>query len=244
MKKIAAAVIFGSALLLSACNQKQDDAQAKMDEAQEMLAQATELLQKAQEMQKPEIIGEDTTIIADAKNMDKELKAAQTTGKVKPTTKPLELPDYQGWVQECVDLRNAKEGRCRVLETGAEQSACLLAASRDMGLCMADHGAAQLQDKMIDQGAQLGEILGSTAQQLDNWLQKNELSLNDVAGALTPFMDQLMQSDNSEAGKNIQELLQKFGEAVDGAINQSEDNAPAEKTVPDEPKNSSEDPIT
>lgn len=244
MKKIAATIILSSAVLLSACNQKQDEAQAKMDEAQEMLAQATELLQKVQEMQKPDIIITETKVEKTTENMVNEPEATEETGKVKPDTKPLVLPNYQAWVQECVDLRNTKEGRCRVLETGAEQSACLLAASRDMGLCMADHGAAQIQDKMIDQGAQLGEILGSTVQELDNWLQQNESSLNDVAGVLTPFMDQLMQSDNGEAGKNIQELLQKFGEAVDGAINQGESNAAPATPAPAEPSVTKEDPIT
>ncbi|MFV0321316.1 MAG: hypothetical protein ACK5LE_02905 [Alphaproteobacteria bacterium] len=244
MKKIAATIILGSVVLLSACNQKQDDAQAKMDEAQEMLAQATELLQKAQEMQQKTEITADEPSVVIAETIQKEDKNSATSmlkgDKQTPVAKPLELPDYQGWVKECVDLRNAKEGRCRVLETGAEQSACLLAASRDMGLCMADHGAAQLQDKMIDQGTQLGEILGSTVQELDNWLQQNESSLDDVAGVLTPFMDQLMQSDNGEAGKNIQELLQKFGEAVDGAINQGTSEAP----TPTEPTENSKDPIT
>lgn len=236
MKKIAATIILGSAVLLSACNQKEDAAQAKMDEAQEMLAQATELLQKAQDMQQQPNINVNETAVRESNDV------ASAEGTQKPLVKPLELPDYQGWVKECVDLRNAKEGRCRVLSSGAEQAACLLAASRDMGLCMADHGAAQIQDKMIDQGAQLGEILGSTAKELDNWLQQNESSLNDVAGALTPFMEQLMESDNGEAGKNIQDLLQKFGEAIDGAINQGESEAPI--PAPTEPKDSSEDPIT
>ncbi len=234
MKKWIAPLILGSSLVLLGCNEKDTANQTQMDEAQEMLAQATQLLEQAKQIQQENSIAQQTVKPTEPKEMQK------------PDNKPLTLPEFEGWVKECVDLRNTKEGRCRVLSSPSEQAACLLGASRDMALCMADHGAAQIQDKMTEQGAELGAILGTTAQQLDAWLQNNEGSLNDIANSLSPFMEQLMQSDNGEVGKNIEELLKNFGNALDDTLNNNNEATEPTPNKPsaEQPEANSEDPVT
>ncbi|MFV0431468.1 MAG: hypothetical protein ACK5MJ_04730 [Alphaproteobacteria bacterium] len=214
MKKFATIILLGSTLALSACNSKEKEAQAKIDEAQNMLAQATQMLKETQE----------TQVTQAAEQTPAATSEAQTT-----------TPAYKDWVSNCVRLRNDSENKCASLETGAKQSACLLSASRDMGLCMADKGAESLQDTVISQGTELGTILGETAKSLDGWLKKNETSLDGVANAIAPFMDQLNQPNSGDAGQKIQNLLQSLGDAIDKAVN---DKMPQSDTPPNpqEPK--------
>ncbi len=159
-------------------------------------------------------IEEAQTILEEANQLLSEVKQQQKEQYAQKTK------TYKEWVQSCVDKRNQIETSCIEKPTPSAQAGCLVSASKAMGICMAENSLGNIQDKVISEGEELGEILGRTALELEKWAKNNEGELNNLAQGLAPFLEGLTQGDatSSENNQQIQDFLNMLGKSFNESL--------------------------
>ncbi len=148
--------------------------------------------------------------IAEAQAILKEANALLS--EARQTKAQAQMPQYQGWLQACVTKRDEAESTCTEKEAISEQAACLVVASKVLGVCMAENGLSSVQETIITQGAALSEILGRSAAELEKWAEDNGTNLNDIAQGLAPFIEGLSAEGDDSLMNNplLKEFLNNF----------------------------------
>lgn len=125
---------------------------------------------------------------------------------------------YEGWLQSCVDKRDEIEASCHQKKDITEQAACLVGASKALGLCMAQNSFENIQDKVITEGAELGGILGKTALELEEWAKSNEGDINSLVEGLAPLLNELSGSASGESNPFMEDFFNLFGKSLKEAL--------------------------
>lgn len=166
------------------------------------------------------------TIAAQQEDNKKDEVQAKTQAKA---TGPAAL--YSEPIMKCLKIRRDLERACYQKEGESQQIGCILGASKEMGLCFADYGAASFQKTALEEASELAIILQRTSKELQQWAENNQDTMNNLKQQASPFVDQLFNNNSETEGQNGQEVL-KMLELFGSLFSNGSDHSKATKDSP------------
>ncbi len=149
-------------------------------------------------------------------------KLKQEESTQKSVSSPLNT--YSENVNKCLQVRNDFETICKYKKSEGEQIGCLLNASKEMGICFTGHGLAGAEKKILEETAELADILTQTATSLEKWASDNEDSVKDISNMLLPILNGMMNTDSNENSNNkeARDQISKFLESLQNSVSKEE----------------------
>ncbi len=135
---------------------------------------------------------------------------------------------YSEPIMKCLEARRSLERTCYQKEGESQQIGCILAASKEMGLCFADYGATNFQKNALEGASELAIIMQNTSKQLQNWVENNYDSVNSFQKKASPFMEELFNNDSetgSHNGQEVLKMLELFGNLFSGNQADNQDSS-------------------